>query len=53
MTEVNNGILQQKIHTLTESLLECRNKLSKLHSKYNKEINVLKPDLSQKEAEVN
>lgn len=52
MTKTDDGILHLKIETLTESLLKCTNKISDLQSKYHKEINELKPNLDQKEAEV-
>lgn len=52
MTKVDDGILQLKVDTLNGSLLKCTNKLSSLHSKYYKEMNTLKPELSQKAAEV-
>ncbi|XP_022171411.1 nucleoprotein TPR-like isoform X3 [Myzus persicae] len=52
MTKMDDGILQLKIDTLTESLLKCTNKFSILHAKYHKEINELKPDLDEKNAEV-
>lgn len=52
MTKMDDGILQLKIDTLTESLSKCTNELSNLQSKYHREVNELKPDLEQKEAEV-
>lgn len=52
MTKVDDGILQLKIDTLTESLSKCTNKFSNLHAKYHKEINELKPNLDEKNAEV-
>lgn len=52
MTKMDDGILQLKINTLTESLSKCTNELSDLQSKYYREVNELKPDLEQKEAEV-
>lgn len=52
MAKMDEGILQLKIETLTENLLKCTNQLSSLQSKYHKEINELKPNLDQKEAEV-
>eukprot|EP00102_Acyrthosiphon_pisum_P012409 XP_008181542.1 PREDICTED: nucleoprotein TPR [Acyrthosiphon pisum] len=52
MTKVDDGILQLKIDTLTESLLKSTNKFSNLHAKYHKEINELKPNLDEKNAEV-
>jgi len=53
MTKIDDGILQLKIDTLTESLLKCTNKFSNLHSKYHKEVNGLKPEFDEKKAEVN
>lgn len=52
MSKVDDGILQLKVETLTESLLKCTQDLSNLQSKYHKEIFDLKPDLDQKNAEV-
>lgn len=52
MTKMDDGILQLKIDTLTKSLSNCTNSLSNLQAKYHKEVNELKPDLDQKEAEV-
>lgn len=52
MTKVDDGILILKVNTLTECLSKCTDKLSNLQSKYLKEVNELKPDLDQKEAEV-
>lgn len=49
---MDDGILQLKINTLTESLFTCTDKLSNFQIKYHKEINELKPALDQKEAEV-
>lgn len=49
---MDDGILLLKVSTLTESLSNCNKKLSNLQSKYNKEINDLKPDLDQKKSEV-
>lgn len=51
-TKLDDGILQLKIDTLNDSLAQCTNKLSTLQSKYIKEVNELKPNLDQKEAEV-
>lgn len=53
MIKTDDGILHLKIKTLTDSLLKCTDKISDLESKYHKEINELKPNLDQKEAEVN
>lgn len=53
MAKMDDAILQLKIDTLTESLLKCTNKFSNLNTKYHKEINELKPDLDDKNAEVN
>jgi hypothetical protein len=52
MTKMDDGILQLKIDTLTDSLSKCTHELSDLQSKYHREVNELKPDLEQKEAEV-
>lgn len=52
MTKMDDGILQLKIDTLTENLQIYSDKLSSLQAKYHKEINELKPNLDQKEAEV-
>jgi len=49
---MDDGILLLKIDTLTESLFKSNNDLSNLQLKYRKDINELKPDLDQKEAEV-
>lgn len=52
MTKMDDGILQLKIDNLTENLQKYSDKLSILQAKYHKEINELKPNLDQKEAEV-
>lgn len=52
MTKMDDGILQLKIDILTKSLSNCTDTLSNLQTKYHKEVNELKPDLDQKEAEV-
>jgi len=52
MAKMDDAILQLKIDSLTESLLKCTNKFSNLNTKYHKEINGLKPDLDEKNAEV-
>lgn len=52
MTKVDDGILQFKVDSLTESLSKCTHQLSSLQSKYHKEVYELKPDLDKKNAEV-
>lgn len=52
MAKMDEGILQLKIDTLTENLSKTTGQLSSLQSKYHEEINDLKPNLDQKEAEV-
>jgi len=51
-SKVDDGILQLKVDIITANLLKCTDKLSDIQLKYNKEINELKPDLNQKEAQV-
>lgn len=49
---MDDGILNLKIDSLNKNLFKCTNKLLNLQTKYNKEINELKPELDQKGAEV-